>query len=53
MKRAELEHIIRAVGAIAEVDKLVIVGSQAVRDLACTLPPSDASKVLSALDQRR
>lgn len=30
MKRTELEHIIRAAGAIAETDKLVIVGSQAI-----------------------
>lgn len=30
MKRADLEHIIRAAGAIAESDELIIIGSQAV-----------------------
>ena len=30
MKRADLEHIIRAAGSIAETDRLVILGSQAI-----------------------
>jgi hypothetical protein len=30
MTRSQLEHIIRASGAIAEVEKLVIIGSQAI-----------------------
>lgn len=30
MKRSELEHIIRASGAIAEDDEIVIIGSQAI-----------------------
>lgn len=30
MKREDLEHIIRAAGAIAESDELIIIGSQAV-----------------------
>jgi hypothetical protein len=30
MKRRDLEHILRAAGAVAEVDHLVIVGSQAI-----------------------
>lgn len=30
MKRADLEHIIRAAGAIAETDDIVILGSQAI-----------------------
>lgn len=30
MKRADLEHVIRAAGAIAESDELIIIGSQSV-----------------------
>jgi hypothetical protein len=30
MTRAELEHVIRAAGSIAEVEDLVVIGSQAV-----------------------
>jgi len=30
MIRAQLEHIIRAAGAIADVDELVVIGSQAI-----------------------
>lgn len=30
MTREQLEHVIRAAGAIAEVDRIVIVGSQAI-----------------------
>jgi hypothetical protein len=30
MKRSELEHLIRAAGAIAEADRIVIIGSQSV-----------------------
>ncbi len=30
MKRKELEHLIRAAGAVADEDKLVIIGSQAI-----------------------
>ncbi len=30
MNRQQLEHIIRAAGAIAEVDELIIIGSQAI-----------------------
>lgn len=30
MKRADLEHIIRAAGAIAEADDIVVIGSQAI-----------------------
>jgi len=33
MKRKDLEHIIRAAGAIAHVDKLVVLGSQAILGL--------------------
>jgi hypothetical protein len=31
MKRSDLEHVIRAAGSIADVTKLVIIGSQLVR----------------------
>ena len=30
MTRADLEHIIRAAGTIADVDDVVVIGSQAV-----------------------
>ena len=30
MNRRQLEHIIRAAGAIAEVDELIVIGSQAI-----------------------
>ena len=30
MNRQQLEHIIRAAGAIAEVDELIVIGSQAI-----------------------
>ena len=30
MKRADLEHILRAAGAIAQVDELIVLGSQAI-----------------------
>ena len=30
MTRADLEHIIRAAGTIADVDDIVVIGSQAV-----------------------
>lgn len=30
MKRSELEHIIRAAGAISEEDRIVIIGSQSI-----------------------
>jgi len=30
MNRGELEHIIRAAGAIADVDELIVIGSQAI-----------------------
>ena len=39
MQRADLEHIIRAAGAIAEVDSLVIVGSQALLGRHPDAPP--------------
>ena len=39
MTRRALEHIIRASGAIAEVDRLVIVGSQAILGSYPDAPP--------------
>lgn len=39
MRRADLEHIIRAAGVIAEVDDLVIVGSQALLGRHPDAPP--------------
>lgn len=45
MKRSELEHIIRAAGAIAEDDDIVIVGSQSVLG---QFPLAPASLLVSA-----
>ena len=39
MNRTELEHIIRAAGAIADVDELIVVGSQAVLGQFPNAPP--------------
>lgn len=39
MKRAELEHLIRAAGNIADVSKLVIIGSQAILGSFPDAPP--------------
>jgi len=56
MKRSELEHIIRAAGAIADVQKVIIVGSQAILaqfpDLSTPLVESDRSEV-SLINQNR
>ena len=30
MKRSELEHVIRASGAIADDDELIVIGSQSI-----------------------
>jgi hypothetical protein len=30
VKRQDLEHIIRAAGAVTESDKLIVIGSQAI-----------------------
>lgn len=38
MKRSELEHIIRAAGAVAETDDLVVIGSQAILATAADAP---------------
>lgn len=39
MTRGELEHVIRAAGAIADVRELVVIGSQAVLGAHPTAPP--------------
>ncbi len=39
MNRQQLEHIIRAAGAIAEVDELIIIGSQAILASLPSAPP--------------
>lgn len=39
MRRQDLEHIIRAAGAIAQVDELVILGSQAILGSYPDAPP--------------
>lgn len=56
MKRSELEHIIRAAGAIADVQKVIIVGSQAILaqfpDLSAPLVESDSSEI-SLMNQNR
>ena len=51
MNRAELEHLIRAAGTIAN-DDLVIVGSQAVLGAVpdALLPDSDRERVRAALE---
>ncbi len=38
MTRQQLEHVIRAAGAIAEVDELIIIGSQAILGYSPTPP---------------
>lgn len=40
MNRKQLEHIIRAAGAIAEVDELIVIGSQAILG-ACPDAPAE------------
>ena len=40
MTRTELEHVIRAAGAIAETDELIIIGSQAILG-TCLDPPEE------------
>lgn len=49
MTRSELEHIIRAAGAIADVQKIIIVGSQAILaqfpDLSASIFESDSSEI--------
>ena len=40
MTRSELEHVIRAAGAIAETDELIIIGSQAILG-SCSDPPGE------------
>jgi hypothetical protein len=45
MKRSELEHLIRAAGAIAEDSEIVIIGSQAILG---QFPNAPASLVVSA-----
>jgi hypothetical protein len=39
MNRVELEHIIRAAGAIADVDELIVIGSQAILGQFPNAPP--------------
>lgn len=39
MRRSELEHVIRAAGAIAETDELIVIGSQAILASAENPPP--------------
>src|SRR5574341_1756554 len=46
MNRSELEHIIRAVGEISQVKKVIILGSQSI---LAQFP--DLSKLVSHLDQ--
>lgn len=45
MKRAELEHIIRAAGSIADAQRLVIIGSQAILG---SFPHAPAELTISA-----
>ncbi|MBS2040981.1 hypothetical protein JST97_38700 [bacterium] len=40
MTRAQLEHVLRAAGAIAQEDKLVIIGSQAILGAYPEAPPA-------------
>lgn len=56
MKKSELEHIIRAAGAIADVQKVIIVGSQAILaqfpDLSAPLFESGSSEVSLIIENR-
>jgi hypothetical protein len=56
MKRSELEHIIRAAGAIADVQKVIIVGSQAILaqfpNLSAPLVESNSSEVSLIIQNR-
>lgn len=40
MNRHQLEHVIRAAGAVTDCDELIVVGSQAILALSRTLPSS-------------
>jgi len=56
MNRSELEHIIRAAGEIAEVQKVIILGSQAILaqfpNLSEELSESDSSEISLVLQNR-
>ena len=56
MNRSELEHIIRAAGEIAEVQKVIILGSQAILaqfpNLSEELSESDGSEISLVLQNR-
>lgn len=56
MKRKELEHIIRAAGAIADVNELIILGSQSILgqfpDVSESLSESNASDMSVQIEQR-
>jgi hypothetical protein len=45
MTREQLEHVIRASGAIAEVERLVIIGSQAILGSYPEAPPEPLSSM--------
>ena len=47
MKREHLEHLIRAAGAIADTDELVIIGSQAILG-ACPTAPAELLRSMEA-----
>lgn len=47
MNRTQLEHLIRAAGAIAQDDELVIIGSQAIHGQVAQ-PPSEALMSMEA-----
>lgn len=53
MTRKELEHIIRAAGAIADVDRVIILGSQAILAQYPELSEkSESDKVLLSVEDR-
>src|SRR6056297_1217279 len=47
MTRAQLEHLIRASGAIAEAERLVIIGSQAILG-SCPEAPNELLRSMEA-----
>ena len=56
MNRSELEHIIRAAGEIADVQKIIILGSQAILaqfpNLSEELSEADGSGISEVLQNR-
>lgn len=62
MKRSDLEHLIRAAGAIAEASEVVVIGSQAIlgqfpdapptllRSMECDLYPKEAPELADKVD---